>query len=222
MKLSHVPILLIIILPNIIWAQDRNAYGLLPSVNVNSKLPKDWFSNFKIESRQEAYNDDFEYLYKLTEVSLGAGTKIGLRTKAAFGYQLGFNSKEIFNRFIQQISYVKKYRTFSLAQRLQTDQTIFKNNNTEYRIRYRITTEIPLNGQKLDAKELFVKINNEYLNSIQSEEYDLEIRVASYIGYALSPRTKLEIGLDNRIDSFINDQLRNRLWLGINLYHSIN
>jgi len=154
----------------------------------------------------------------MTELSLGAGKKIGFRTKLALGYKLSVDRKEVYNRFIQQISHVKKYQTFILAHRFQTDQTFNINKATEYRLRYRLSAEIPLNGYTLDPKELFIKVNNEYLNSIQDITYDLEIRAAGFLGYALSPKTKIEIGIDNRIDSFINDSLRNRLWLGLNVY----
>ncbi len=81
--------------------------------------------------------------------------------------------------------------------------------------------EIPLNGQTLDPKELFIKVSNEYLNAFQQSEYDLEIRIAGFIGYVFSPKTKLEIGLDNRLDAFIDDRLRNRFWLGFNIFQSL-
>lgn len=218
MKISYISLILFIILPNLIIAQNQNSFGFLPSVNINSKLPKDWFTNFKIDSRQELYKDIFKYSYKLTELSLGGGKKIGFRTKLAFGYQLSTDSKVVYNTFIQQMSHTKKYQTFILAHRFQTNQTLNKNKAVEYRLRYRLSAEIPLNGQILDPKELFVKVNNEYLNSMQGETYDLEIRIAGFLGFVLSPKTKIEIGIDNRIDSFINNNLRNRLWLGLNIY----
>jgi hypothetical protein len=221
MRTSHIAVLFFVLLPIFSLAQNNYTYGVLPSANINYKLPRDWFTNFKAESRQELYKNDFEYTYKLTELSFGAGTKVGLRTKVAAGYQLGIANREVFHRFIQQVSHVNKFPSFTLAHRLQTDQTTQKDEDTEYRIRYRLSAEVPLSGQTTDPREFYLKFSNEYLNSIQSSEYDLEIRVAGFIGYVFTPKTKIETGFDNRTDSFILDRRRNRFWLGLNFYWSI-
>ena len=221
MRISHIAVLFFVLLPIFSLAQNNDTYGILPSANINYKLPRDWFTNFKAESRQELYKNDFKYAYKLTELSLGAGTKVGLRTKVAAGYLLGIANREVYHRFIQQVSHVNKFPSFTLAHRLQTDQTTQKDEDTEYRIRYRLSAEVPLNGQTIDPREFYLKFSNEYLNSIQSGEYDLEIRVAGFLGYVFTPKTKFEIGIDNRIDAFIHDEIRNRFWFGLNFYRSI-
>ncbi|MEM8508462.1 MAG: DUF2490 domain-containing protein [Bacteroidota bacterium] len=222
LKHSLFALLLLAVLSGSIRAQNVNTYGFLPTVNVNAKLPKDWFTNLKIESRQEIYQDDFDYSYLRTDLLFVAGKKLGFSTKLAVGYQVIFeNQGGVNHRFIQQIHNLKKYRTFILNHRFQADQTFSSNEDTEYRIRYRLSTEIPLNGQTLDANELYLKVSNEYLNAVQHSEYDLEIRVAVFVGYVFSPKTKLEIGFDNRVDAFIDDRLRNRFWLGLNIFQSL-
>jgi hypothetical protein len=220
MKIHQIFFLFLISLSCAGFAQQVNTFGILPTVNINAKLPKDWSANFKAESRQLLFKDGFKYSYQLTDLSFGVGKKVGIRTTIAIGYLLGITNDGTANRFIQQLSHVKQYQTFKLAHRLQADQTFIEDNSAEYRIRYRLSAEIPLSGQTLDLKEFFIKINNEYLNSLQSEEYDLEIRIAGYIGYVVSPKNKLEFGLDYRVDSFINDSQRNRFWLGLNFYQS--
>lgn len=83
------------------------------------------------------------------------------------------------NRAIQQISFSKKYPCFRIAHRIMTDQTFEnneKNENTELRLHYRISSEIPLEGQSIDVKKFYVKTNNEYLNSLQGVDYYLEVR----------------------------------------------
>lgn len=203
-----------------LWSQKKDTYGLLPSINLNYKLPKDWFTNYKIESRQELYNTDFAYKYLRTDMSFLLGTKIGIRSKIALGYQFIDDVKGNRHRYIQQINHVKKYSNFIFAHRLQTDQT-FTPNNEEYRTRYRLSTEIPLNGQTLDANELFLKLSNEYLLASKSKTHELEIRGAAFLGYVFSRKTKFEFGVDNRMDSFTTQSIRNRFWLGLNLYQSL-
>jgi hypothetical protein len=78
-----------------------------------------------------------------------------------------------------------------------------------------------LEGESIDVKEYYLKINNEYLNSWQKSDYDLEIRLGALIGYSISSINDLEIGIDYRSDSFINGNRRERIWLSINFFHSL-
>lgn len=202
-------------------AQASYQIGLLPSLNVNKKLPKDWSVVFKAESRQSIFKDDFKFDYLLTDLSLAASKKVGSRTSVAFGYLIRIEDQSITNRLIQQISIVRRYPSLTLGHRISADQSFEKGNDPEFRFRYRVSSELPLSGQTLDPKEFFIKLNNEYLNSFQGKDYDLEIRAAFFVGYAFTPATKLELGVDYRADSFIDGNPRNRFWIGLNFYQSI-
>jgi hypothetical protein len=204
----------------LVSAQNNYEFGILPSLNINKKLPRDYSLNLKAESRQILYNDDFEYKYDLTELSLIGSKKIGIDTKIAIGYLIGINEDGISNRTIQQISLVNRYQGINIGHRFGADQTLLTNQETEFRFRYRISAELPLNGQSLDPNELFLKFNHEYLNSFQAE-YDLEIRTSAAIGYMFSPQSKFEIGINHRIDSFVAYNSRNRFWLILNFYQSL-
>ncbi|MBN3034893.1 MAG: DUF2490 domain-containing protein [Bacteroidales bacterium] len=202
-------------------AQSSCQLGLLPALNVNSKFSNDWSMNFKAESRQALIRDDFRYDYLLTDLSLAAAKKTGINTTVAAGYLVRVEGEEMSHRAIQQVSRVKRYSNFRLAHRLSADQTFSKDDYTEFRFRYRLSAEIPLAGQSLDPGEFFLKLNNEYLNSILHKVYDLEIRGGTFIGYALSSDIKLELGMDYRADSFIDGNPRHRYWIGLNFYQSI-
>ncbi len=99
-----------------------------------------------------------------------------------------------------------------LAHRFAADQTFGGGDPTEWRLRYRLGTELPLNGQEADPKELYLKINNEYLGSWQGNDSDLEIRLVPVLGYLFTDKNKLEFGLDYRIDSFLANEARQRFW----------
>jgi hypothetical protein len=212
---------LIISLPLISKTQTSFQLGALPSLNFNAKLPKDWSLNFKAESRQALYNENFDYDYLRTDISLGGGKKIGINTTLSMAYLMRIDNNSISHRAIQQLSFVRRYTGFRLSHRIAADQTFSKHESTEIRLRYRLSSEIPLQGQSLDPKEFFLKLSNEYLNAFERDDYDLEIRLAAFIGYALSATSKLEIGFDNRLDSFILNGTRNRLWIGINFYQAL-
>jgi hypothetical protein len=221
MKRSTGIFVLVILLPLLAQAQASHQLGLLPSINLNKKLPKDWSLNFKAESRQSMYRGGFDYEYLLTDVALVAAKKIGINTSAAAGYLMRIDAEGVRHRAIQQISFVKRYAGFRLSHRVSADQTFENGDAPEYRLRYRLSSEVPLQGLSLDPKEFFLKLSNEYLGSMQHDDLDLEIRAAAFIGYAISPKQKLELGLDYRLDSFIHGQARNRYWIGLNFYQSL-
>jgi len=221
MKIHSIRSLILLFLPSVCFAQSSSELGILPTININKKLQRDWSVNFKTESRQSLIKDDFRYDYLLTDLSIAAAKKTGINSSIAVGYLLRIDEKGIRNRAIQQVTLLKRYPDFILAHRFSADQTFQKDTRMEWRFRYRISAEFPLSGQSVDPKEFFLKFSSEYLNSLQGKEYDLEIRSAGFIGYVITPKNKLELGLDYRIDSFIAKNPRNRFWIGMNFYQSI-
>ncbi|WP_394747052.1 DUF2490 domain-containing protein [Spongiimicrobium salis] len=205
-------------------AQSNYQFGILPSLNLNKKLEKDWKLNLKIESRQllkegnfgEGTDFDFEYL--LTDIAFIAAKKVGLHHNLAAGYQIRFREGTLFHRTIQQYTTVHSYSGLRLAHRIAADQTFSEITSPEYRFRYRLTAILPLSGKELDTKEWYVKINNEYLHAFQSSVYDLELRLVPFLGYVFTDSNKVEFGLDYRINSFLNGPSSHRFWWTVNWF----
>ncbi len=212
---------------NSVNAQSTYRVGAMPSLNLNSKLKNDWSLNMKIESRQliqsGRFNDDADknYKYVLTDFSLISAKKIGLNSRLAGGYLIRVEDGELFHRFLQQYIIVQSMTGFRLAHRFASDQTFSDSEKPEYRVRYRIASEIPLNGESVDPGEFYLKINNEYLNIFQESEYDLEIRLVPLLGYDFTDSFKIETGLDYRVSSFLNDNTRHSFWMSLNLFIEI-
>jgi len=217
-------VILIINLSTFCFAQSSYQFGILPALNLNKQLPADWKLNFKIESRQELKSglfevpSEFQYNYILSDFSLLAAKKIGINKSLAIGYLTRFRNNEIIHRSIQQFIISKSYAGLKLGHRFSTDQTYQKEKATKYRLRYRLTTRFSMNGQSVDPKEFYLKINNEYLNAWQGPDYDFEIRIVPHLGYLFSNKQKLELGLDYRLDSFLKSPSRNKFWIVINCY----
>lgn len=218
---SHIAFLVCIFFVLTGNAQSTRQIGLLPSMNVNKKLSGDWALNFKAETRQAIYQEDFGFDYLLTDLSMAAAKKTGINTTVISGYLMRTDNDEVRHRTFQQIAFVRRYAGFRLSHRFGADQTFRSSDNAVFRFRYRVSSEIPLEGQSLDPKEFFLKFNNEYLNIFNSDEYDLEIRGAAFLGYVFTPANKLEFGLDYRVDSFLHHNTRQRIWIGLNFYQSI-
>ncbi len=207
-------------------AQSVYQFGALPSVNLNNKLKNNWSLNSKIESRQLLQAGEFggpvveKYNYLLTDVSLIAAKKVGLNSRIAGGYLARFDQGEVIHRFIQQYIIVQRMAGLRLAHRFLTDQTFSNNEAPDFRVRYRITSEIPLNGESVDPGEFYLKLNNEYVNSFQGGIYDLEIRLVPLLGYDLSAN-KLEFGLDYRMNSFLQTSAQHNFWMSLNWFIDI-
>ncbi|MEM6723203.1 MAG: DUF2490 domain-containing protein, partial [Bacteroidota bacterium] len=199
----------------------------LPAANLNFKLEKKWSVNIKIESRQlfqgGTFNEDPDsgYDYVLTDQSLIAAKKIGLNARIAGGYLLRLREGQAIHRLIQQYSITQRLPNFRLSHRVVADQTFSKDSDTEFRFRYRLATELPLDGQSVDPKELYIKISNEYLNKLEGMDYDLEVRLVPLLGYAVSKKQKLETGLDYRVNSFLDQTTRHSFWIRLNWFIEI-
>jgi hypothetical protein len=205
-------------------AQDAYLLGSLPSLNLSKGLGGDWSLNLKAESRLRILQGEFggnaqsDLSFQLADFALTASRKTGLNNALAGGYLIRLRGEQIFHRFIQQFTVVRRFETFRMAHRFSSDQTFNSDNPWELRLRYRITAEIPLNGQSVDPGEFYIKLNNEYLNSWQEGEPDLEIRLVPLAGFVFNDSNKLEFGLDYRLSSFIEGGSRNSFWFNIGWY----
>lgn len=198
--------------------------GLLPAFNFNHTLQDGWSYNIKLESRQRlqrgTFGDDADrtYEYVLTDVSLLAAKKVGLSTRVAGGYLARFREGALTHRAIQQFTVVQRMERFRLAHRVVTDQTFSVLESPVFRLRYRLSSEIPLNGESVDPGEFYLKVNTEALNNWQSSDYDLELRLVPVLGYDITDGNKIEAGLDYRVNDFLDGGSRNSFWLCINWF----
>jgi len=225
---KNVLLLVLLSIPLPGYAQRAYQFGMLPAVNISTQLPRDIKLNGKIESRQLLRKGDFRieeqssgYDYVLTDFSLIAAKKIGLRTSLAAGYLLRVEGDQLIHRTIQHLIVTRSYTSIRLSHRFSADQTFDREEATEFRARYRLAAELPLNGRSADPTEFYLKGSNEYLSAWQGTTYDLEIRLVSVLGYRFTDSKKIELGLDYRLDSFFGTGSRQRFWLVLNWYQVI-
>jgi hypothetical protein len=205
-------------------AQAQTRVGLLPSINYNHEINKVWEVNFKFESRHlvleksTSQSSVFKYKYLLSDVFALVGRRVGLNSKVVLGVLTRIEPDEVSYRTIQQFIFQTKIENFQVAHRIATDQTFSSTESNEFRLRYRLSVEIPLSGLKVDVKEFYFKFNTEVLNSIQDNEYDIELRAVPNIGFVINEQHKIELGLDNRFVSFTDNQTLFTSWITINWF----
>ncbi|WP_338761714.1 DUF2490 domain-containing protein [Bernardetia sp. ABR2-2B] len=210
-------------------AQSTYQIGVLPSFTLTKKLknPK-WKISLNTQARFSYYTGEFsssdvfqkDFDYVLTDVSILVNRKVSLNTSLTVGYLTRFRNNENHNRLFQQFITTQKYNSLGIAHRFSTDQTFRPNQKTEFRGRYRLAFDRPLKGNKLNPKEFYLKLNNEYLIALQNQEWSNEIRLIPFLGYAFTDKNKLEIGVDYRISSLGDAFLRSNFWVALNYYWS--
>lgn len=206
------------------YGQTRFKTGALPLLNATVPVSEEWKLNIRSETRVKwaesmeggplEENLDFE----LHDASVSMVKKLKLTNSIAFGMLVRQRKGTDIIRFSQQYVITKNQASSRLAHRVLTDQSFGKDLPPRLRLRYRISSEWPLNGQKVDRGEAYLKLNHEWLNEWQDSEYDLELRLVPAIGFKFRDSSKLEFSLDYRVDSFISNKARHILWQSLSWY----
>lgn len=207
-----------------LWAQNTYRYGTLPAFNLSKKLAKGWKLDHKIESRQRfkrgtfGRSDTENFKHERVDISLVTAKKIGLNNKIGAGYLIRLTDEKPRHRVMEQFTLIQLFNAFRMAHRIAADQTFGRDAPSEIRFRYRIGAEFPLNGLFVDPNELYFKITHEYLNKFSQGNYDLEARLVPTLGYLITDTNKIEIGIDYRVDGFVDGGAANNFWLKLNWF----
>ncbi|MCV6629124.1 MAG: DUF2490 domain-containing protein [Flavobacteriaceae bacterium] len=199
-------------------------YGAMPSVNLTKKLENNWKINTKLEMRFPLAKGVFkppsqeQFPYKLYDIVVTGTKKIGVQTSLGFGYGVRWREGLFSQVFAQQIGIKQQIQHLRLAHRIAADQRIQSNRSTVWRFRYRWRTEIPLNGHRLDPKEWYFKLGNEYLNAFNDGAYQLEIRLTPVFGKLLASKSKFELGVQYRLGKLGTGSAKHVFWMQANWY----
>ncbi|MDY0780764.1 DUF2490 domain-containing protein [Tenacibaculum sp. IB213877] len=209
----------LLLIPLQFFSQSDTNFGWLPKINLSSRIASEikWVNS--IEVREVLFDEEYQFTHNLLDVSSIVSFKTNLNQSFNIGYIVRFDKKETVHRFVQQYNFIGNINSLKLAHRLGFEQHFPSKSKSFYRARYRATLQKPLNGEKVDVKEFYVKLGNEYVYNFTDE--NLEIRVSPYLGYRLSEKDKLEFGLEYRGSSLVDEFNKHRLWLRTTWYISL-
>ncbi|PQJ80756.1 DUF2490 domain-containing protein [Polaribacter porphyrae] len=201
----------------IVFSQKNFDAGFLPKVVLSKKLSNQikWVNS--LESRTIFYDEEYQFTHSLVDISSILSFKTDLNQSFNFGYILRFRNEETIHRTFQHYNFVNQFSSLKMGQRFAFEQFYQSNKQTTFRTRYRVSFEKPLNGEKTDVKEFYIKLGNEYLYDFE----DLEIRLTPYLGYRASKKDRIEFGLDYRIGNTINNPIENDIWFRVTWYISL-
>lgn len=202
----------------------QNQFGILPVINTTIKLKHDWKLNTKLEGRQLLKQhpfpaDESERIFERADLEMVVNKALNSTNDIGAGYLIRRQEGKFIHRFIQQYAYTQKLFSSKLSHRFRTDQTIEEGEKLQLRLRYRASWEKPLSGLQVDPKELYLKLNNEYLGILQDAKGNLEIRGLAVLGYMIGKDNRIETGADYRIEEVVT-KIRHKLFWNIGFYHN--
>lgn len=122
------------------------------------------------------------------------------------------------HRFLQQIGFVSFIGDRRIAHRVRLEQRI-RSSSYQNRLRYRLSYDFPLEGERLDPGEKYFIINNESIAAFNAEEADGENRITAGLGWYFNNEYKFEVNLQYRMqDIFSDDGLSHMFVLGTVFY----
>lgn len=218
------------LLSGMAFGQERiNAGGFFPEAQLSIKASDKLKIIGKIESQHGTVYHNLEeeaergYYHDRTDFQGFADYKLGPLMRVAVGYQYRWNGDGSGNnhRSIQQITYVQPKNRIRLGHRLRTDQTFDPLAPPEFRLRYRLVAEVPLEGGRIDPGEWYFITSNEPIFGIRGGTFNIENRLVGSLGHYFSKRQKLEGGIDYRTDRFLDGGLRQRFWFKVGWFVNI-
>lgn len=202
-------------------AQDYYA-GPLIQLLKSSKVNQDFELKSSVELRQRSFqvleNKEESWRNSQQRISFQSIMETKRLSNLNFGlggmYRLNLNGNNQY-RSIQQISHKYNLNGIKAGSRFRLDQTWRKSDEFVFRIRYRYSVQIPLNGFVLNDKEWYLKSGFELLGLFDDNQ-SVESRYLVSLGSLRQKIAKAEFGVDYRI-LHLNTAIHT-LWLNLNLY----
>jgi hypothetical protein len=202
-------------------SQTSHRVGALVGSAAGIQLKNGIRANFGIETRHlfKGFSQtDWEYDYVRTDITASVSYVASTTGIFSGGYMLIHEPGYDRHRLMQQFTLIDQWMNLRWAHRMMLDQTFGEGWFPRFRLRYRMATEIPLNGQAVDAGEFYIRVNNELVNDFNNNEFDLEVRLVPMVGFAMLTNAKIEWGMDYRTDSFLHGKFRNTYRFTMNYF----
>lgn len=105
------------------------------------------------------------------------------------------------HRITEQFSFVASPGQLRFAVRLRAEQR-FRTSGFQQRYRARLSTDLPLKGERLDEGEPYLILQNEILASPGDGKIPFDNRFDAGIGWQLPKKQKLQVQLQHRFEKF--------------------
>jgi len=122
------------------------------------------------------------------------------------------------HRFLQQLGFVSFIGDRRIAHRVRLEQRV-RSSSYQNRLRYRLSYDFPLEGERLDPGENYIILKNESMTAFNAEEADAENRLTAGLGWYFNNQYKFEVNLQYRTqDIFSGDEIGHMVLVGTSFY----
>ena len=159
--------------------------------------------HFSLAHRSYLLQDDWAYDTRHLDISYFLTWTMEARHKLSMG--LKYRILEPFNqdtmdeiRITQQFNYANSNNGVRWGHRIRAEERL-RGERTAFRLRYRLTADFPLEGQRLDIGELYSIVSLEPVFSVQRKKRPkYEGRLTMGLGKRINERTKAQCLLHYR------------------------
>jgi len=205
----------IVLLPFILCAQDELALGYLPTFQFDGQLSERLEYFFQSGSEmilQEQLDGQFQSNPNILSIDIVPGIAFDWGTNwniaAAFLARRrnpfsGSAGSEL--RPWQQVTHISRVGKYRLRNRFRAEQRFVQRQQgddfrLDHRLRYRLSVDFPLSGERLDDKEFYLNTSLEWLLTVTRERFFFygNKRATGNLGYQFNKKNRLETGLELR------------------------
>lgn len=194
--------------------------GILPEVSFSWKASESIGITAKLESTSEVFskniNKDVIWLpeHKRTDFHIYSSYKLNPYWKTSVGYIYLFNPEDKgVHQVSAQLSYKHEPGNIRLGHRIRSDYIFLKEQLPVYRFRYRISAEIPLNGESLDLGEYYLLLSTEPIFNKGDNMGELDARCLMKIGKIINFQHQVEGGIDYRMGDIFSNSTSFTTWV---------
>ena len=190
------------------FAQDNLTGYLQPQISLNYDVVADYSHNFSIEQRNYLYESD-ELLLRTRQFDLNHFSTLKVRDDQSVALGVKYRFREAFEpdrsnelRLTEQFNMTDKFGAVRIGNRFRAEQRI-TSDRTVHRFRYRLAIDFPLSGESLDVGEPYFVASTEGLLSVaKAIKPEWDQRLTANLGWLLNTETKLQTGLEYRIEDY--------------------
>lgn len=181
--------------------------GLQTEIKPTVSFEKGWKLNGKITTRTLLFEGSSEEsirsisVFERSELEMIMTKKVSQENAIGFGYLIRDEEGVFKQRLIQQFSMSKMASTFNYGHRFRFDETFQKDRDVIFRFRYRINFEKDIYTNPAKNKKTYFFAGNEYLPTLEGDDFMMEMRVFPGVGWKLNDKNKIELGLDYRMEN---------------------
>ena len=198
-----------------------------PEFSYTWELANRWSANTKAAFQQSLSpptetEPQRQYQFNHMQVQFFATYSVWTNLKLSGGYTFRINDPTETlgshnHRLMQQLAFVSYLRGQRFANRFRLEQR-FRDEGYINRWRYRISFDVPLNGENVDPGEKYLVASDEWLFSFNNQGHESQNRLYLGIGWYANSQRKIEAGFQYRLDGIGTGTLDNTLWFTTAFY----